>query len=72
MVVVPDDRFTMGSPDSEPERHLDEDQIPVAIARPFADGIFAVTFDEWKACVADGAAITISPATQIRAAATGR
>ena len=29
-------------------------QHRVTIARPFAVGKFAVTFDEWDACVADG------------------
>jgi formylglycine-generating enzyme required for sulfatase activity len=30
-----------------------ETEIPVEIARPFAAGKFAVTFDQWDACVAD-------------------
>lgn len=32
----------------------DEVQVRVAIAWPFAVGKFAVTFDEWDACVAGG------------------
>ena len=55
MVVVPAGRFTMGSPASEPERTADESrQHMVTFARQFAVGKFAVTFDEWDACVAGG------------------
>ena len=41
----------------------DSDEGPqrkVTIARPFAVGKFEVTFDEWDACIADGAATHIS------------
>jgi formylglycine-generating enzyme required for sulfatase activity len=55
MVVVPAGAFSMGSPASEPERDSDEGpQHQVTISRPFAVGRFAITFDEWDACVADG------------------
>jgi formylglycine-generating enzyme required for sulfatase activity len=54
MVVVPAGSFTMGSPSNEPERNYDEVQIRVSIATPFAVGKYAVTFDEWDACVAGG------------------
>lgn len=54
MVVVPAGRFTMGSPASEPERSSDETQVQVNLSNPFAVGRFAVTFDEWDACAADG------------------
>ena len=55
MVVVPAGTFTMGSPENEPERSSAESpQRPVTFARPFVAGRFAVTFDEWDACVADG------------------
>ncbi len=53
MVVVPTGSYMMGSPESEPQRYSDETQVKVTIARPFAVGRFAVTFDEWDACVAD-------------------
>jgi formylglycine-generating enzyme required for sulfatase activity len=54
MVVVPRGSFTMGSPTSEEGRLRDEGpQRRVTLARPFAAGKFAVTFDEWDACVAD-------------------
>jgi formylglycine-generating enzyme required for sulfatase activity len=53
MVVVPAGSFTMGSPASEPGRDKHESpQHSVTIAKPFAVGRFAVTFDEWDACVA--------------------
>jgi formylglycine-generating enzyme required for sulfatase activity len=54
MVVVPAGSFTMGSPANEPEREGLEKQVLVSIAAPFAVGRFAVTFDEWDSCVADG------------------
>jgi hypothetical protein len=53
MVVIPAGSFTMGSPNNEPERFDDEAQVRVTIAKPFAVGRFAVTFDEWHQCVAD-------------------
>jgi len=55
MVVVPSGSFTMGSPENETER-LDNEgpQHRVTIAHAFAVGRFAVTFDEWDACVSDG------------------
>jgi formylglycine-generating enzyme required for sulfatase activity len=46
MVVVPAGTFTMGS--------APEQEVFVNIAVPFAVGKFAVTFDQWDACVADG------------------
>jgi hypothetical protein len=55
MVVVPAGSFTMGSPANEPERQNNEGpQHHVTIGKAFAVGKFAVTFDEWDACVADG------------------
>jgi formylglycine-generating enzyme required for sulfatase activity len=54
MIVVPAGSFTMGSPSNEPERGDGEAQVRATIAKPFAVGRFAVTFDEWDACVADG------------------
>jgi formylglycine-generating enzyme required for sulfatase activity len=44
----------MGSPRNEPGSQAGETQKLVEIARPFAVGKFAVTFDQWDACVADG------------------
>jgi formylglycine-generating enzyme required for sulfatase activity len=55
MVVAPSGSFTMGSPQNEPERDNSESpQHQVTFARSFAVGRFALTFDEWDACVADG------------------
>ena len=54
MVVAPAGTFTMGSSPSDPERGSGEEQVRVTIARPFVVGKFAVTFDQWDACVADG------------------
>ena len=54
MIVVPSGEFIMGSPESEEGRSDDESpQHKVSFAIPFAVGQFAVTFDEWDACVAD-------------------
>jgi formylglycine-generating enzyme required for sulfatase activity len=65
MVVVPAGTFTMGSPEKE-EGHSNgvggEAQVPVTITRPFAVGKFAVTFDHWVACVADGGCSGYRPA----------
>jgi formylglycine-generating enzyme required for sulfatase activity len=55
MVIAPAGSFTMGSPESEPERFSDEGpQHKVTIGKPFAVGRFAVTFAEWDACVSAG------------------
>jgi formylglycine-generating enzyme required for sulfatase activity len=54
MIVVPAGGFTMGSPSDEFGRRGDETQVLVTIAKPFAVGEYAVTFEEWDACVADG------------------
>jgi formylglycine-generating enzyme required for sulfatase activity len=66
MVVVPAGSFMMGSPPNEqgravllklrhePDVNLEGPQHRVTFARPFAVGKFAVTFDEWDACAADG------------------
>ncbi len=55
MVVVPRGAATLGSPAGEPGRQSNE-LAPhgVTIGAPFAVGRYAVTFDEWDACVADG------------------
>jgi formylglycine-generating enzyme required for sulfatase activity len=55
MVVVPGGAFMMGSPLSEEARGDNEGpQHEVVIALPFAVGRFAVTFEQWDACVALG------------------
>jgi formylglycine-generating enzyme required for sulfatase activity len=62
MVVVRAGSFSMGS--AENEKGRDEDEGPqhtVTFARAFAAGKFAVTFDEWDACVADGGCNNYAP-----------
>jgi len=62
MIVIPAGSFVMGSPDDEKNRANNEGpQHRVTLARPFAVGRFAVTFDEWDACVADGDCNGYSP-----------
>ena len=64
MVVIPAGSFMMGSPVSEPERAKDEAQVRVTIAVPFAVGKYAVTFDEWDSCAADGGCSGYKPSDQ--------
>jgi Sulfatase-modifying factor enzyme 1/TIR domain len=64
MVVAPAGTFTMGSPVNEAGRSAGEVQVPVTIAQPFAVGKFAITFDQWDACVADGGCNGYRPADE--------
>jgi formylglycine-generating enzyme required for sulfatase activity len=64
MVVVPAGSFSMGSPVSEPKRNSWEEQVPVSIPTPFVVGRFAVSFDEWDACIADGGCNGYNPSDQ--------
>jgi formylglycine-generating enzyme required for sulfatase activity len=48
MVVIPAGDFTMGSPPAELNA---ETQHRVTIAKPLAVSKFAITFDQWDACV---------------------
>ena len=51
MVVVPSGSFMMGSPESEARRESSEGPVRrVTLSRPFAVGVYEVTFDEWDAC----------------------
>jgi formylglycine-generating enzyme required for sulfatase activity len=55
MVVVPAGEAVLGTPADEPGRQPNEAPLHnVAIAKPFAIGRYAVTFQEWDACVAEG------------------
>lgn len=55
MVVVPAGSFMMGTPPNEVDRSKGEDPVHrVTIANPFAVGRFAISFDDWDACLADG------------------
>jgi formylglycine-generating enzyme required for sulfatase activity len=65
MMVAPAGSFMMGSPDSEPQRASNEGpQHTVTIAGQFAVGRFALTFDEWDGCVADGGCNAYTPGDQ--------
>jgi formylglycine-generating enzyme required for sulfatase activity len=66
MVAVPAGSFLMGSPASEPDRGAtDEDpQHSVTISKRFAVGRFAVTFEEWGACVVEGGCSGHRPSDQ--------
>lgn len=55
MVVVPAGSFLMGAP--ETELYSQDEERPVrrvTIDRPFAVGVYEVTFAEWDACAEDG------------------
>ena len=55
MAAIPAGSFMMGSPESEKGRYGDEGPIrKVTIPRAFAAGVYAVTFEEWDACAAEG------------------
>jgi formylglycine-generating enzyme required for sulfatase activity len=55
MTVVPAGSFDMGSPDDELNRgRFEGPQHTVTFARPFAAGKYAVTFEQWDACVMYG------------------
>ena len=65
MIVVPSGSFTMGSPESETGRRANEGpQRTISIAKAFAVGRFAVTFDQWEACVAGGGCNGYTPADE--------
>jgi formylglycine-generating enzyme required for sulfatase activity len=64
MVVVAAGTFAMGSPTTEPERTGREDHVWVSIPLPFAVGKYAMTFDEWDACVADGGCNNYKPSDE--------
>jgi formylglycine-generating enzyme required for sulfatase activity len=47
----PPGKFTMGSPRTEPERRLGEDQVEVTLTRGFWAGKYEVTQGDWKRVV---------------------
>jgi formylglycine-generating enzyme required for sulfatase activity len=54
MIVVPSGEFIMGAPESEAgSQRSERPQHKVTIVAPFAVGRFAISFEEWDACVAD-------------------
>lgn len=53
LVTVPAGRFTMGSPENEPDRQVDEGpQHAVTIAKPLAFGVFEITYGQYARFVA--------------------
>jgi formylglycine-generating enzyme required for sulfatase activity len=55
MIVVPAGSFVMGqTPGASPQAGGGLPQRSIMIGQPFAVAEFAVTFDEWDTCVADG------------------
>jgi formylglycine-generating enzyme required for sulfatase activity len=65
MIVAPAGAFMMGSPPGEARRAAGEGpQHKVTFNRNFAVGRFAITFDEWDACVADNACWGYQPDSQ--------
>jgi formylglycine-generating enzyme required for sulfatase activity len=65
MVVIPPGSFAMGSPVGEKDGRVEEGPVhTVSFAHPFAVGRFAVTFDEWDACIADGGCKNYNPFDQ--------
>lgn len=55
MVVIPSGTFVMGTPEDEEFRGKDEHQHQVTINYQFAVSATEVTWDQWEACVRDGA-----------------
>jgi formylglycine-generating enzyme required for sulfatase activity len=65
MVLIPAGKFLMGSSSSEAERDGNEGpQHIVTFAAPFAAGRFAVTFQEWDSCIADGGCNGYTPSDE--------
>jgi formylglycine-generating enzyme required for sulfatase activity len=65
LVEIEPGYFLMGSPLTESNRWLDESpRRLVNVGRSFAIGRFAVTFDEWDACVADRGCNSYQPVDQ--------
>lgn len=55
MTVVPAGSYLMGSPESEEGREgFEWPRHEVRIEKPFAVGVYPVTFEEWDACAAEG------------------
>ncbi|MBT4933583.1 MAG: formylglycine-generating enzyme family protein [Rhodospirillaceae bacterium] len=51
MVVIPAGSFTMGS---DGRHKFERPSRKVTIAKPFAMGVYEVTFDEWQSCFDEG------------------
>ncbi|HRP86974.1 MAG TPA: formylglycine-generating enzyme family protein [Gammaproteobacteria bacterium] len=56
MIVLPAGSFLMGSADYEQGHEANETPLhEVTFVEPFAIGKYEITYDQWDACVADGA-----------------
>jgi formylglycine-generating enzyme required for sulfatase activity len=55
MVIIPPGKFIMGSPEAEKDRDADEAQHNVTIGYSFAISKSPITWDQWDACVREGA-----------------
>ena len=53
MVLIPEGKFIMGSPESEEGRSDDETQHEVLISKPYYMGKYAVTQEEWQSVMAN-------------------
>ena len=54
--------FSMGAPDGEFGRDdAETPQVSVTLSRPFAIGVYEVTYDEWNVCLADGGCNNYAP-----------
>jgi formylglycine-generating enzyme required for sulfatase activity len=69
MVVVPPGTFQMGSPENEPMRYDDEDdvagaggqRVPITFKVPFAVAKFEISFAQWNICLNEGGCKISSP-----------
>jgi len=64
MVVIPAGEFMMGSLTEEGHSFDEDPQHKVSIPKSLAVGKFAITFNEWDACVAGGGCDGNRPADQ--------
>jgi formylglycine-generating enzyme required for sulfatase activity/class 3 adenylate cyclase len=61
LIVIPEGSFTMGSPESEPDRFATEGPQHAVSVPMFAMGKYEITFAEWDACLAGGGCKGFSP-----------
>ncbi len=66
MVVIPPGTFMMGTPDSDDMKQDDEVQHKVTIAYSYAVSATEVTWNQWEACVRDGACNGYAVETALR------
>ena len=53
LVLIPEGKFKMGSPESEKDRRENETQHEVTLTRPFYIGKYEVTQDQWQAIMGE-------------------